>query len=237
MMIVFMGKKLSEVWLKIGKHLIEKGEERSKWKKRVLSNVILEIENIEIFDEIFHQRYKEIIGEKWAEFYSKLYIPLSSRPPKSPRKGTFEDRLLHFGKLRTEIKCSYCGAGMEYSIQGYNQLERIIRVLKTAPRSSHNWAVILNPVEDFKKPPFKIPGLVAFNVVVDGYKLNSFAVFRSQDFVRKAYGNYLWFRNLLNYLAKHTSYKPGSLTCFVGNLFAREKELPLLEKILDVLEA
>ena len=64
-------------------------------------------------------------------------------------------------------------------------------------------------------------------------KLNLFAMLRSHDFGRKAYGNYIGLGRLLGTLCDQTGYEMGELVCYSISAHIRVRELKLVTAILS----
>jgi len=115
-----------------------------------------------------------------------------------------------------------------------NQLGYIIERLKEKPRSKQLFATTFDPTIDIKpNMPYnpKMPCLVAIDFKFRR-KLNLFALFRSHDFGRKAYGKYLGLGKLLAYVSEETNLKMGEVICLSLSAHIRLSELKEIQKIV-----
>lgn len=67
-------------------------------------------------------------------------------------------------------------------------------------------------------------------------QINLLAVYRSHDFLQRAYGNYLGLRNLLKYIAVETSSQVGVLTCVSSRADVSNQKIELLNIAKSILE-
>jgi thymidylate synthase len=81
-----------------------------------------------------------------------------------------------------------------------------------------------------------MPCLVALDFKYRNGNLGVFALFRSHDFGRKAYGNYLGLGKLLKYISSETGYKMGYVLCYSRSAHIRRREYPTIKKIVSLLE-
>lgn len=65
--------------------------------------------------------------------------------------------------------------------------------------------------------------------------LGLLCLYRNQDFLKRAYGNYWGLCNLLNFLASETNSLPGPLTCLVSHAYVEGKKLSL-ENLLNAID-
>lgn len=64
-------------------------------------------------------------------------------------------------------------------------------------------------------------------------KINIFAMFRSHDFGRKAYGNYIGLGKLLNMFCHETGYDIGEVVCYSVSAHIRAKEFNVINTLLE----
>jgi thymidylate synthase len=81
-----------------------------------------------------------------------------------------------------------------------------------------------------------IPCLVTLDFKVQETYLNLFALFRSHDFGRKVYGNYIGLGRLTKYICTKTALKEVTVVCYSRSAHIRAKELAYVKTILEGLE-
>lgn len=119
-----------------------------------------------------------------------------------------------------------------------NQLEEILTAIQSDPRVFKGafCMVIQVPGGETKRRR----GGPCLNYVAvqraEGKKaeLGLLAIYRSHDFLERAYGNYWGLCNLLNFMAKETKSKPGPLTCISSVAYVPGQKQKL-EKFLGTL--
>ena len=98
-----------------------------------------------------------------------------------------------------------------------NQLDEIITAIQTDPRVFKGAFCIVIQVPGGETKRRR--GGPCLNYIAvqraegKNAELGLLAVYRSHDFLERAYGNYWGLCNLLNFMAKETKSKPGPLTC------------------------
>ncbi len=220
-------------WLEVVNLLSE-----NRWELR---NLIVHIENPTTFCQNFHQNISQfakqnnLLGPKhvaYTIFPHNLYRRVDSLDSLyknyNRRNGLFE-RIQR--KRRTWG--SYFRRMIHYEAKGgiVNQIDKIIRAINdrdSVSRAAYTM-LIQNPGGETVRPR----GGPCLNYMAvqldrdDSVQLGLLAVYRSHDFLERAYGNYWGLCNLLSFLAKETGVAAGPLTCISSRAYVDDKKTSL----------
>lgn len=114
-----------------------------------------------------------------------------------------------------------------------NQLQNIISAVLSRKRIYRAaYTIALQKVGPETIRPLGGPCLDFLAVQLEGgttHRLGLMGVYRNQDFLERAYGNYWGLCNLLTFLAAETHYAPGALTCVSSRAYVSGDKRPLKE--------
>ncbi len=213
------GENASETWAKAASFLIQKGEKTGELSKEVMNLVSIVRDPSKTYKEV-DELFIRHVGMKWIQKGSSCVFPMATSPKKKSNR--------HWAK-------SYWGRLTRYR-ERIDQLNFVIRRLSDKPLSKQLSCVVFDPEIDMQcDRPFNpsMPCLVAIDLKFRNGKLNLFAMFRSHDFGRKAYGNYIGLGRLLGTLCDQTGYEMGEIVCYSISAHIRAKELHLIEALLN----
>lgn len=137
---------------------------------------------------------------------------------KKNRNGLYFARMIGFGVDPKTGEQEIRGAAKYFSEDG-NQLEYIIQRCKRGLRHSMFQIAIYDPWRDLRpEPRMGFPCLqhVTFSPDFHAGTLGMNAFYATQQFVLKAYGNYLGLAELGAFVAEAAGLKLSRLTCFIG---------------------
>jgi thymidylate synthase len=213
-------KNPSIAWLKATKYILERGARQGELEREVI-DLFVEIEHpLEITEEI-DKAYRQYIGAKWIKIGSDSIFP-----------ENFEDfhGLPWFKSYWTRLRKFR---------ESTDQLHFIIKRLQSKPKSNQLFCTTFDPCLDIQPHrPFNptMPCLVALDFKYRNGNLGVFALFRSHDFGRKAYGNYLGLGKLLKYVSSEAGYEMGHVLCYSRSAHIRRKEYPMVRKIVSIVK-
>jgi hypothetical protein len=203
----------------------------NRWNVKSLA---VHIANITSFDESLHYRYENfcqnhgLLGPKHVAYtifphglYNR-YNNADSLFEAYNRPGGFYDRLRHRARGGWG---TYFRRMTYYETPGgiTNQLGSIVRCI-----NERNNLYVAAYTMIIQKPggetvrPRGGPCLNYLAVQMEPSQQNTLgllAVYRNQDFLNRAYGNYWGLCNLLHFLSDQTACLPGSLTCISSNAY------------------
>jgi len=213
------GVNVSETWLNAISFIIEKGRRQGGLSREILNLVSVTQNPMETCKEV-DDLFRKYIGSKWIGKGSDCIFPITSNPARiMPQHWTRN----YWGRLR------------RYR-EKIDQLSFIIHRLENKPHSKQLSCVTFDPEIDIQpNRPFNptMPCLIALDIKFRNGKLNLFAMFRSHDFGRKAYGNYIGLGKLLNMLAHETGYDVGEVVCYSVSAHIRAKEFDPISALLE----
>lgn len=172
----------------------------------------------DVINTIFPYKMNTQIRKNFYNYYLKLHRSkkrIGAR--KKKRWGTYFERMICFGSK--EI----------------NQIEEVINVLNSEKRhlKSTNPIHITSCEYDSLKKRLGNPCLqyVQFTFPEKDI-INAIVVYRNHDFLKKAFGNFIGLGKLLEFVAKNTNKKVGSLSCLSTHAFTDHKSN--LRKLSDI---
>ncbi|MDQ0114956.1 hypothetical protein [Paenibacillus harenae] len=152
------------------------------------------------------QKSREVFYDRFYKLYPKLRrIQINSH-------GTYFGRLVAWNN--------------DGGITGFNQLEYLIQKLYRERNNNRGIRVmyemsIYNPILDNSvQMGFPCMSFISIKVREDFVDLT--AVYRSQYFIQKAYGNYLGLGRLLEFISRQSGYRMGKLTCIATHASIRD---------------
>ena len=211
------GANPSETWVKAINFIIEKGKRQGGLSREILNLVSVTQNPLEIYrgvDDLFRKH----IGSKWISKGADCIFPIKSNP----------------GNMISWSR-NYWGRLTRYR-EKVDQLGFIIRRLKNKPHSKQLSCVTFDPEVDLQPHrPFNpsMPCMIALDIKFRNGKLNIFAMFRSHDFGRKAYGNFIGLGRLLKMLSHETGYDIGEVVCYSVSAHIRAKEFNAIRTLLE----
>ena len=212
----------SEAWLEAVKYILQNGKLVGNLKE--VLHLVVEIENPLEINEKIDQAFRRInvLGKKsgsgWIEWGINQLDPSSFIQNRSWSSRYYTRLTRYRGKV--------------------DQLEYVINSLKKKPKSKQLFCITFDPEIDIKpNMPYspKMPCLCVLDFKDRDNKLNLFALFRSHDFGRKAYGNYLGLGKLLIYICEESNRNFGKIVCFSSSAHIRSSELKEIEKVVSSL--
>lgn len=218
MVYLIQAKNPSEAWFNATKLILSSGNKISGLKEII--HLLVEIENPLKINEKIDEGFRSLTklgtknGNEWITWSIKQLTPSTT----SRWHDTYYSRIT---KYRDKI----------------NQLEWVVEALKRKPNSKQLFCVTFDPELDIKpNMPYspKMPCLTVLDFK-DRNGLNLFAVFRSHDFGRKAYGNYLGLGRLLKEICEKSNRNLGKVTCFSCSAHIRLSELKQIENTIKEL--
>ena len=211
------GANPSETWMNAINFIIEKGTRQGELSREILNLVSVTKNPLEIYKEV-DDLFRKHIGSKWISKGSSCIFPITSNP----------------GNMTSWSK-NYWGRLTRYR-EKVNQLGFIVRRLKSKPHSKQLSCVTFDPEIDMQPHrPYNpsMPCMIALDIKLRNGKINIFAMFRSHDFGRKAYGNYIGLGKLLNMLCHETGYDIGEVVCYSVSAHIRAKEFNVINTLLE----
>ena len=204
--------------MKAIRFIIENGKRQGGLSREVLNLVSVTQDPLEIYEGV-DELFRKHIGSKWISRGAKCIFPITSNPGNAESACWSRNYWSRLTRYREKV----------------DQLGFIVQRLKNKPHSKQLSCVTFDPEVDIQPHrPFNpsMPCMIAVDIKLRDGKLNLFALFRSHDFGRKAYGNYIGLGKLLNMLSQETGYDIGELVCYSVSAHVRAKEFNLVCTLL-----
>lgn len=218
-MYIIRAANSSLAWLKATKCIMENGGKCNGLREII--DLVVEIEQPLEIEKKIDEAFKKYMGAKWIKKGSDAIFPENIENFHSlPWTRTYWTRLKKFR-------------------DNTDQLLFIINRLKDKPMSKQLFCVTFDPEIDIQPHrPFNptMPCLTALDFKFRNGYLGIFALFRSHDFGRKAYGNYLGLGKLLKYICSQVKCDLGTVICYSRSAHIRLKEYPTIYKIVSILK-
>jgi len=212
------GKNPSDTWLTALMFIMKNGEKQGGLSREILNLVTVIRNPMEVYTDI-DVLFRKHIGSKWISKGAECVFPTM---PNSGRS------------TNTSWTKSYWGRLTRYR-EKIDQIDFVIRRLRNKPHSKQLSCVVFDPEVDMQPHrPFnpRMPCMIAVDIKVRDGKLNLFTMFRSHDFGRKAYGNYIGLGKLLSMLSRETGYKIGEIVCYSISAHIRPRESAFINDLL-----
>ena len=250
-------ENVPSAWLKASKMLMTSPDHR-------LSNLCVAIaeptvDNVDVRDELRAFRAQRIAAGRKAphdvdsvartifpnEFYrttapdpeehlyklAAITLPAVRCDPKNSR-GTYFERLV-----------AYPAAGGDH--EAINQLAAVLKWLRRAADAGDQYGnkyelALFHPVRDTNLQGF--PCLSSVSLTLSQGTLSATALYRSQYFIDRAYGNFLGLGSLLAFLSAESGFDSGELLCVASharietNNFGKGRLSGLLDRCMAALE-
>lgn len=210
------GANPSETWLNAVSFIVKDGNRQGELSRELL-NLVSVIQNpLEIRSDV-DNLFRKHIGSIWISRGSDCIIPITSNP-----------------KSVKSWSRNYWGRLTRYR-EKVDQLGFIVRRLRDKPHSKQLSCVTFDPETDMQPHrPFNplMPCMIALDIKFRNKRIYIFSMFRSHDFGRKAYGNFIGLGKLLNVLSHETGYDVGELVCYSVSAHIRAKEFDAIRSLL-----
>jgi thymidylate synthase len=210
------GANPSETWVKAINFVFESGNRQGGLSREVLNFVSVIQNPLDISVEV-DDLFRKYIGSKWIGKGANCIFPVT------------------LNHMNTHLwSKDYWGRLRRYR-EKVDQIGFVVHRLKNKPHSKQLCCVTFDPELDMQPHrPFnpRMPCLIALDIKFRDGKLNLFAMFRSHDFGRKAYGNFIGLGKLLSMLSRETGYEVGEVVCFSVSAHIRMKEFNSVRSLL-----
>lgn len=216
---VIKGRNVSDTWAKA--ILFLNGNHKEEY------NLIAEIENPLEDDLEFREKVNEILENLEDQSIETVANTIFPSGLENVEKGSdyFYQRFIrlypNLRKIMVNSRGTYFGRLVVWnndgSCTGFNQLGHLIEKLSRERVNGRGIRVmyemsIYNPLLD-KNTQMGFPCMSFISVKIRGGYIDMTAVYRSQYFIQKAYGNYLGLGRLLDFISRQTGFHVGKLTC------------------------
>jgi thymidylate synthase len=220
-----------DAWVKVSKHLIANGVKVGDLTEEL--NVMTEITKFES-DDWFDPHFREIMGDDRID-YAKTVTFLEPHPHVSDSPFFAAEEGLEYKFIKDKWSDSYWGRMVAW--QGtFNQVENVIKILKTGKAVKRCELIIFDPSRDARNP-YSQPCMLAIDIKPRNGKIYLTSIIRSNRVSKSGYADYTALVEMGKFLAKESDMELEKVSvlacsCHIGKMNDETKKT---HKLLEVL--
>lgn len=220
-----------DAWVKVSKHLIANGVKVGDLTEEL--NVMTEITKFES-DDWFDPHFREIMGDDRID-YAKTVTFLEPQPFVSDSPFFQAEEGLEYKFIKDKWSDSYWGRMVSW--QGtFNQVENVIKILKTGKAVKRCELIIFDPSRDARNP-YSQPCMLAIDIKPRNGKIYLTSIIRSNRVSKSGYADYTALVEMGKFLAKESDMELEKVSvlacsCHIGKMNDETKKT---HKLLEVL--
>ncbi len=220
-----------DAWVKVSKYLIANGEKVGDLTEEL--NVMTEITKFES-DDWFDPHFREIMGDDRID-YAKTVTFLEPQPHVSDSPFFAAEEGLEYKFIKDKWSDSYWGRMVAW--QGtFNQVENVIKILKTGKAVKRCELIIFDPSRDARNP-YSQPCMLAIDIKPRNGKIYLTSIIRSNRVSKSGYADYTALVEMGKFLAKESDMELAKVSvlacsCHIGKMNDETKKT---HKLLEVL--
>jgi thymidylate synthase len=220
-----------DAWVKVSKHLIANGVKVGDLTEEL--NVMTEITKFES-DDWFDPHFREIMGDDRID-YAKTVTFLEPQPHVSDSPFFAAEEGLEYKFIKDKWSDSYWGRMVAW--QGtFNQVENVIKILKTGKAVKRCELIIFDPSRDARNP-YSQPCMLAIDIKPRNGKIYLTSIIRSNRVSKSGYADYTALVEMGKFLAKESDMELEKVSvlacsCHIGKMNDETKKT---HKLLEVL--
>jgi thymidylate synthase len=220
-----------DAWVKVSKHLLENGVRVGNLTEEL--NVVTEITQFES-DEWFDGHFREVMGDDRIDF-AKTVTFLQPEPKKSDNPFFEAEEGLDYKFIKDHWYQSYWGRMVNWKGE-FNQVENVIKILKTGKAVKRCELIIFDPIKDARNP-YSQPCMVAIDLKPRDGKLYLTSMIRSNRISKSGYADYTALVEMGKFLSEQSGLELGKVTvlansCHLGDMNQETKKTKQLLEIL-----
>lgn len=230
-MTVIEATSAGDAWVKVSKHLLENGEKVGNLIEEL--NVMTEITKFES-DDWFDSHFRTVMGDDRIDF-AKSVTFVEPTIKKSTNAFFSTDEGLEYPFIKEHWYDSYWGRMVSW--QGkFNQVENVIKILKTGMAVKRCELIIFDPSKDARNP-YSQPCMLMIDLKPRNGKLYLTSVLRSNRVSKSGYADYTALIEMGKFLANQAELQLEKVSvlacsCHLGEM---NQELVKTKKLLEVL--
>lgn len=221
-----------DAWVKVSKHLLANGEKVGNLTEEL--NVMTEITQFES-DDWFDSHFREIMGEDRID-YAKTVTFLKPEPKQAPNAFFQAEEGLEYKFIKDHWHDSYWGRMISW--QGtFNQVENVIKILKTGKAVKRCELIIFDPSRDARNP-YSQPCMLAIDIKPRNGKIYLTSIIRSNRVSKSGYADYTALVEMGKFLAEQSEMELGKVSilacsCHIGDMNDEKKKTIKLLEVLN----
>ena len=221
-----------DAWVKVSKHLLANGVKVGNLFEEL--NVMTEITQFES-DDWFDSHFREIMGDDRID-YAKTVTFLQPEPKQAPNAFFQAEEGLEYKFIKDHWHDSYWGRMVSW--QGnFNQVENVIKILKTGKAVKRCEMIIFDPSRDARNP-YSQPCMIAIDIKPRNGKIYLTSIIRSNRVSKSGYADYTALVEMGKFLARESDMELGKVSilacsCHIGEMNDEKKKTIKLLEILN----
>jgi thymidylate synthase len=220
-----------DAWCKVSKHLLENGVKVGNLIEEL--NVMTEITEFKS-DDWFDGHFREVMGDDRID-YAKTVTFLEPKPFVSDNPFFAAEEGLEYKFIKDHWHDSYWGRMVAW--QGtFNQVENVIKILKTGKAVKRCELIIFDPSRDSRNP-YSQPCMLAIDIKPRNGKIYLTSIIRSNRVSKSGYADYTALVEMGKFLAEQSNMELGKVSilansCHLGEMNQEiKKTKELLQKL------
>lgn len=221
-----------DAWVKVSKHLLANGVKVGNLTEEL--NVMTEITQFES-DEWFDLHFREIMGDDRID-YAKTVTFLKPEPKQAPNAFFQAEEGLEYKFIKDHWHDSYWGRMVSW--QGnFNQVENVIKILKTGKAVKRCELIIFDPSRDARNP-YSQPCMLAIDIKPRNGKIYLTSIIRSNRVSKSGYADYTALVEMGKFLAEQSDMELAKVSvlacsCHIGDMNDEKKKTIKLLEVLN----
>lgn len=220
-----------DAWVKVSQHLLASGSRVGNLTEEL--NVVTEITEFKS-DDWFDGHFREVMGADRID-YAKTVTFLQPELNKSSSPFFQEEEGLDYKFIKDHWHQSYWGRMVSWKGE-FNQVENVIKILKTGKAVKRCELIIFDPIKDARNP-YSQPCMVAIDLKPRDGKLYLTSMIRSNRVSKSGYADYTALVEMGKFLSEQSGLELGKVTvlansCHLGDMNQETKKTKeLLERL------
>lgn len=221
-----------DAWVKVSKHLLQNGETVGDLIEEL--NVMTEITEFES-DEWFDSHFREVMGDDRIDYAKTVTFVEPEKTSANQNQFFSATSEFDWKYIKKHWHDSYWGRMVSW--QGnFNQVENVLKVLRTGSAVKRCEMIIYDPSRDAKNP-YSQPCMVMIDLKPRNGKLYLTSVLRSNRVSKSGYADYTALVEMGKFLAKESGLELGKVSvlacsCHIGSMNNEKKKTIQLLEIL-----
>jgi len=220
-----------DAWVKVSKYLLASGSRVGNLTEEL--NVVTEITQFES-DDWFDGHFREVMGDDRIDF-AKTVTFLQPEPKKADNPFFEAEEGLDYKFIKDHWYQSYWGRMVNWKGE-FNQVENVIKILKTGKAVKRCELIIFDPIKDARNP-YSQPCMVAIDLKPRDGKLYLTSMIRSNRISKSGYADYTALVEMGKFLSEQSGLELGKVTvlansCHLGDMNQETKKTKQLLEIL-----
>ena len=221
-----------DAWVKVSKHLIANGVKVGDLTEEL--NVMTEITEFQS-DDWFDPHFREVMGDDRID-YAKTVTFLEPKPFVSDSPFFQAEEGLEYKFIKDKWSDSYWGRMIAWG-GTFNQVENVIKILKTGKAVKRCELIIFDPSRDARNP-YSQPCMLAIDIKPRNGKIYLTSIIRSNRVSKSGYADYTALVEMGKCLAKESDMELGKVSvlacsCHIGKMNDETKKTHRLLEILN----